>query len=715
MSLARYVLGVVALACVLGSLGSAALSLRRRYLTGFSGAPARLAETVVTLALLTAVLELLGALGLFRLGPIVLASVLVGAGTTLAARSPVRGGTPRLVPSETATRPLIRALALVLAGLVLAEWAVPTLHSYDVGIRAFDSLWYHMPWAATFAQTGHVTPLNFTDVEYLTPFYPAGAELLHGFGIVMLGRDALSPGLNLVFLPLVLLAAWCVGRPRGLGAATMSGAALALGTPMMRFSQAGSAANDVVGVFFLIAAVALLVNTIWASAPADEHERGALGGPGVVAPLSLAALAAGLAIATKLSLLAPVLALSAGVVMLARPGRRRSLGGVWVAGVAVAGGFWYLRNLIAVGNPLPWLSFGVLPTPAAPLQAHTAFSVLHYAADGRIWSRFFEPGLADGLGPLWPLLLAAAILGPLACVARGPDRPTRVLGLVSLAGLLAYALTPESAAGPGGDPIGFAFNLRYAAPWLTLALAVTPLAAWRAGRYVAEATVVVIALLLAATLAQSRLWPGGYTTAGLLLGAAVAAVALLARAARERWTRAAHPRLVLLAAPALALVAAGAALGYAGERHYLRGRYVYAPHVSSLASLWQWFRGVHGARVGIVGTFGGFFAYPLFGLDGSNRVAYVARHGPHGSFTALTSCGQWRAAVNRGHFRYLVTTPARDPWHPSRLLASPEGSWTAGDPAARIVFRSRAGAQPITVFALRGALTPSACRVGARR
>jgi hypothetical protein len=707
VSLGRFLLGVAALLCVIGSLGSASLALRRRYMTGWSDAPARLAETVIGVALLTAVLELLGTLGLFRLGPIVIASVLLGAGTTWAVRAPAGDLTPP-VPSHPAGRPLIGAVALVLAGLVVAEWAVPTLHSYDVGIRAFDSLWYHMPWAATFAQTGHITRLSFTDVEYLTPFYPAGAELLHGFGIAMLGRDTLSPGLNLVFLPPALLAAWCIGRPRGLGVASMSGAALALATPMMRFSQAGSAANDVVGVFFLIAAVALVLNTIWASAPGDEHEVGALGGPGALAPLLLAALAAGLAIAAKLSLLAPVLALSAGVVVLARPGRRVPVGGVWLGGVAVAGGFWYLRNLITVGNPLPWLSFGVLPTPAAPLQAHTAFSILHYATDGRIWSRFFQPGLADGLGPLWPVLLAAAVLGPLACVVRGPGRATRVLGLVSLACLLGYVLTPESAAGPGGHPVGFAFNLRYAAPWLTLALAATPLAAWRAGRYAAEVAVGALATVLAVTLSQSRLWPSGYTVAGLLLGAGVVAVALLSPAGRERW-RDGHRRLGLLVAPALALVLAVTALGYAGERHYLRGRYVFAPHVSSLAGLWQWFRGVHRARVGLVGTFGGFFSYPLFGLDGSNRVVYVARRGPHGSFTAITSCRRWRSSVNQGHFAYVVTTPARDPWHPSRLLASPEGSWTAGDPAARIVFRSRAGEQPVTVFALRGALTPAGC------
>ena len=39
-----------------------------------------------------------------------------------------------------------------------AEWSAPTLQSYDVGIRTFDSLWYHLPWAASFAQTGHITP-----------------------------------------------------------------------------------------------------------------------------------------------------------------------------------------------------------------------------------------------------------------------------------------------------------------------------------------------------------------------------------------------------------------------------------------------------------------------------------------------------------------------------------------------------------------------------
>ena len=49
-----------------------------------------------------------------------------------------------------------------------------------------------------------------------------------------------------------------------------------------------------------------------------------------------------------------------------------------------------------------------------------------------------------------------------------------MLGLVALVSLAAYLITPETAAGPAGDPAGFAFNLRYAAPALALSLAVLP-------------------------------------------------------------------------------------------------------------------------------------------------------------------------------------------------------------------------------------------------
>ena len=695
---ARYALGAAALIVVVGGVGLAAVGLRRRWLGDWTRTPARLAEVVIGLAILIGILEVLGAIGLFALAPIVIACGLAGLGGLRALtdtqvarhRYADRGASPLTV------------LAVLAGATVIAEWSALTIQSYDVGIRGFDSLWYHLPRAASFAQTGNVTSLRFTDVEYLTPFYPATAEMLHGLGIVLLGRDTLSPGINIVWLALTLLAAYCIGRPRGVGAATAIGAALATGTTMMDYSQAGSAANDVVAVFFMLAAVAVLVT---------EPERAAV--------RVLAAIAAGLAVGTKLTVLAPVLALTVGVIAIAPKGRRISSAALWLVPLIIAGGFWYLRNLIAVGNPLPWTSFaGILPTPAAPLQQHTGYSVAHYLTSTHFWSAFAQEALAAGLGRWWWAVLAVAIVGPLLCLV--PERRSgrnvqhrdvsshavvRMLGFVALFSLAAYLITPETAAGPKGDPLGFAFNLRYLAPALALALAVAPLAPMLAPPHAQTGVVVLLAILLAGTVAEPALWPSTHAAGAIAIAAAaLAVVALIVLAPR--------PRTAVAIAVAAALVLAGAAAGYRLQGHYLRGRYAYQPDVSYLAKVWALFRTVHDARVGVVGTFGGFFSYPIYGLDVSNHVTYVAQRGPHGSFTPITTCARWRAQVNSDHLKYIITTPARDPWHPSTLSPSPETRWTATDPAATAVFTERALGQPIVVFRLSGPLDLTGCPQG---
>ena len=419
-SLGRYALGAAGLAVICAALSFAAVAIRRRALADWTGAPARLAETVIGLALLIGILELLGAVGLFAFVPVLAASVLAAllarrwaslrsaslpddlaagpkgeagmpSGPSPRAGRPVRSGT------ATTTAWLATVLALLAAATVLAEWGALSIQSYNVGIRGFDSLWYHLPWAASFAQTGNVVSLRFTDVEYLTPFYPATAEMLHGLGIVLLGRDTLSPGFNLVWLALTLLAAYCIGRPRGVGAATLLGAALAMATTMMDYSQAGAAANDIVAVFFLLAAVALLMTA-----------------PEQPAALVLAAVAAGLAVGVKLTVLAPVLALTIGVVAIAPRGRRRATAGLWLGPLILAGGFWYARNLIAVGNPIPWTSLrGVLPTPTPALQQHTGFSVAHYLGSTHLWSRLRRAGAR---------VRARARGGGRSSPSRSPDR-----------------------------------------------------------------------------------------------------------------------------------------------------------------------------------------------------------------------------------------------------------------------------------------------------
>ncbi len=683
MSLGRYALGAACLLVVLASLVLAAVNVRRHWLADWTGAPARLAEIVIALATLVAILELLGTVGWFELAPIVAACAAAGGASLLLAPD-----------ARRASRPPRRATGLVGAGIavavtaaVAAEWTGPTLQAYDVGIRTFDSVWYHLPWAASFAQTGHITPLRFTDIEYLTAFYPATSEMLHGLGIVLFRHDTLSPVLNLIWAMLALFTAWCVGRARGAGAAATAGVAVVLATPMMNSSQAGSAANDVVGMFFLLASVALV-----------------LAGDGRTPALVLAAVAAGLAIGTKLSMVAPALALAVGMVAIAPRDRRGTTASVWLAALVLAGGYWYARNLIAVGNPLPWSSLGILPTPAAPLQQHTGFAVAHYLTSSMAWKDFFEPGLAAGLARWWTVILAFAVVGPVLCLLPGAGGTVRMLGLVALVSLAAYLITPETAAGPAGDPAGFAFNLRYAAPALALCFAVLPLAPAFDGPGRQSALVVALAIVLLATVTKGSLWPHRHVLGIVLVAAALSAagVALVAMSGRA-------PARLLVGSVAALLLLAGAAAGYGWQRHYLHGRYQFNPGVSYLSHVWDFFRTVHHARVGVVGTFGGFFSYPLWGLDDSNHVQYVGARGPHGSFEAIATCRQWREALNNGRYQYVVTTPARDPWHPKRLAPSPESGWTRSDRAAKLVLSRRAKGQPIAVYRIRGRMHPAAC------
>ncbi len=696
-TVSRYLLGVAALLITFGSLGVAAVVVRRRYLAGFDGALARLAEVVTGLALLTLMLELLGAVGLFSLVPIVVASLLIG---VVAARriglAPRRGAATPTTRDDAAPTtypapgpPLLAAVAVAATAVLFAEWGAITLQSYDFGIRTFDSVWYHLPWAAWFAQTGHVTPLRFTDVEYLTAFYPATAELFHGLGIVVFARDTASPGLNLVWLGLVLLAGYCIGRPRGVGTLTLTATALAMAVPAIDISQAGSAANDVVGVFFVLAAVALLLNA-----------------GGSRAAFVLAAMSAGLAVAVKLSMLGPVAALTIGAIATSPRRDRRVATILWLVPLLISGGFWYLRNLIAVGNPLPWVHVPGLARPAPPLQQHTGFSIAHYLASSHAWDAYFQPGLASGLGPWWYAILAMTIAGPLLCLLPGADCTVRMLALVALTSLVAYLFTPETAAGPDGQPLGFAFNLRYTAPVLALSLPLLPLAPVLDGARRRLALDAGLIAVLTATLAQGRLWPARQAGGAIGVALAVLFVAamrtVVAGHARRDRRRPLSPA-VTVAGAACALVAA-ITLGYPWQQHYLHGRYAFHRGVSSLAPVWAFFRGLHRARVALVGTFGGFFSYPLFGIDDSNRVEYLGHRGPRGSFTSIRSCSEWRAAVNAGHFRYVVTTPARDPWHPKPLHPSPERRWTTTDASARLVYTHSAFGQPISIFELRGPL-----------
>ena len=268
---------------------------------------------------------------------------------------------------------------------------------------------------------------------------------------------------------------------------------------------------------------------------------------------------------------------------------------MWVLGAFATGGLWYVRNLAVTGNPLPWLrSIGPidLPSPDQAFGLRPDFAVVHYLGNGDVWSDRFLPGLHVELGDLWPLLLALALAGMVTSIVRPAVPVVRVLGLAALAGAVAYAYTPLSAAGPEDDPVAFATNLRWLAPFLALGVALLPLLPLRARRLpgillaVALLAIGAVNLDLSSWADDANLLPALAIALGLV-GAGLGAIAI----ARSRL-----PGVVAVAAACVAAVVFAAVYSpEAGD--YLGNRFRSGPPGSELGAAFDWARSVRGARI----------------------------------------------------------------------------------------------------------------------
>ncbi len=225
---------------------------------GLDGPPGVLAEIVIALSVVIVTAELLGTIGLFAPVPVV--AVFVGIGVVAAytqRRAPRdRDAAPRLTVAEPEKIPWSRYAAIIAVAVAAASWSTRTIDSLHRGMTATtDTLWYHLPYRARFAQSGFTSHLHYPDGGSYTAFFPASAELLHGLGILLLGNDVLSPLLNLGWLAVALFAAWCLGRPFGVGCVALVGVTFVLTTPQLILDDAGSGLNDVVSVALLLASL----------------------------------------------------------------------------------------------------------------------------------------------------------------------------------------------------------------------------------------------------------------------------------------------------------------------------------------------------------------------------------------------------------------------------------------------------------------------------
>ena len=715
VSLGSYLLGAAELAAVALSVAFSAYRLRARLLPAWTGAPGRLVETVTAVALLIWISELLGTVGLLYPGLLVASCLLAAAVLALwleRAAAPAEVAPP---PRESGWQ-LVVTLAVI--AIVVFHWAVTTKHALDRGIFNFDSLWYHMPFAADMAQSHSTVGMDHVETIFTNWFYPQNSELLHAVGILLTGRDTLSLFLNFGWLAVGFLAAWCVGRPYGRGSLAVVAAAILLECHTLVVRDPGAAKNDLAAAALLLAAIAVLVTAWNARSGKNGTTAAELLPPMEVKALprlepgwglAVAGLAVGLAAGTRVTVLAMAAALSLAVLVLAPVGRRWAAA-VWWFGPAFAGGaFWYLRNLVVAGNPLPEIEhLGpiALPHPERLQEGRPDFSIVHYATDTGVWRHYFSPGLHEAFGALWPLVVAGAALAALVALVSGRDRIVRWIGGIALFGLLAYLFTPLSAAGAEGEPVGFGINIRYVIPALLAGIVLLPLPRFfddRRRQWGLMAVLVVV--FLVSDRPDDALHDSARVFALLFVVLAVVVPAGLWLLRERRGAQLAFAGG--LAVLALAIVA----IGYPVQRHYLDGRFANTGSREEqipgmdLDSTYRWARGIEDARIGLAGTTAGFAGYGLYGTDLSNEVRYLGAEGPHGAFNAIPTCSQFRAAVNAADLDYLVTSPFLNFLHPGDPISSPEARWLRGEGAVSPVLRSG----PVTVWKVAGPLDPGAC------
>lgn len=635
----QYLLGIAQILALVGFATLGATAARRRWASELTGSTAALGTIVLAAALLIWVAELLGSFGAFSALPYLLATGIAAVGLWgFSGGWRGRGGAEngRRAPARRPPHDRVRPrppipfvpvlISLTIALIAVLNFADGVHAKLGTGMTGFDSTWYHGPFAAGFHASGDTWGLHHIAPQFMAWFYPANSELFHAIGMNAFDRDLLSPLLNLGWFLCCLLACWAIGRPYRMGPATLALGALALSVPALA-DQAGEARNDIVGIFFLLAAVAILL---------DRRPAG-FGG------IALIGLAAGLAAGTKLNFLLPS---AAGL------------------GALAGGGYWYLRNLVHSGNPLPWfdqLGPIALPGPSQELGGREQHSVLSYLTDGSVWSDWFLPGLRDGLGIVWPLLLVLALAGLALCLSRRAEPALRVAALVGLAAGLSWLVAPTSASGPEGIPRGFESGLRYLAPALVLGMALLP-------------TTPAI---------RSRL-------AGFSGSTRFPRVTL--PPATERVTN-----LVAVSLSVGLLAAIG--VGYLVQRDYLRDRYANPTFTTpGLNAAFRWATPLTDARIATTST----RQYPLFGTELSNEIDFVGETRPQGGFVAPDSCRAWRRLIDEGGYDYVVASFDRvEPGEPDYSLSA---AWTEG-PGVEVVL----AVPPTKVLRLSGPLDPKGC------
>ncbi|MBN8867049.1 MAG: hypothetical protein J0H98_05810 [Solirubrobacterales bacterium] len=693
MSFGQYLVGCVGLFAGLAAVSVIGGVLRSRLVPGWTGPVAWLVAGLLAVGAAIGPALILGSFGLLTgWSWLLLTALLAVAAWRWRERIPAAGARPELVsvPASAGLTIVGTGIAAGAFGSFVAGIAI----RLGTGMTGFDSTWYHGPFAAGIAQGGDTFTLHQLAPQFLSWFYPQNSEVIHALGMMSFGNDLLSIFLNLGWFLACLLAAWCIGRPYGAAPISLAGVALILGSIAMS-DQAGEARNDIVGTFFILAALAVLIN-------ASAGGRRITLGPALVVTL-----AAGMAAGTKVNFIPAALALLAGAVVLAEPARRLRTTLSGVGALILGGGYWYLRNLVQSGNPLPWINHVgplQLPGPDQDVGGRDAGSVWGYLTDTDVIRHWFFPGFGDGFGSGWILLGLLALAGLVLCFGRDSGPARRTGAAVGLALVLAWLVAPTSASGPTGEPNGFVSGLRYLAPALAVCLALLGSAVGQRGGRARWLTMGLLLLLAPFTIALGDGWDVKDWLvafgAGAVFWLASLAVFGIWRVGSRQHRFAARSTHRIIAWSAAAVLLFLLLCGQGVQRYYFDHRYASPDFtIPALADAFVWAR--HNTTELRIGT-NATRQYPLWGKDLDNHVQFIGIKRPHGGFVEAETCPEFIAAANSGGYDYLVLTMDREG---QKLKQPRELSWIADDPAVRPVQVAEGGG----VVRLDGPLSLSTC------
>jgi hypothetical protein len=648
MPLSDYLVGLGFLGLTLVAAALAATFVVRRRLQHLDVTLSALAWGLVATAAVVFSHLVPLALGVLSRWTVLAAALLTAAG---AARLPRKAapGPPDALPVAAPSPPAARWVAAIL-WLVVAGWIVAWLRPRaTTPIDGTDMLTFDLPIMGTWVQDG--TVWQVVDFQPLQPHgaYPHNGDLVLLSTVLPWKSDVLIRFALVPFLVMLAAATYALARELGATAAAALGVgAVAVTLPVVLSTTLYQGVPDAV---------------LWATFSTGALFLVRSRRTGMRADLVLAGLGLGLAFGTKWygpPAVAVVLAVWGASLLLDRRALRAVAreSAIVLAIIAVAGGFWLVRNAIEYGSPLfpsPLAPLG-FDTPDDPLREQLDHKVAEYLTDGAVVGDYVWPAFRERFGA-GGLFVPLALLAGLVALARRPNdtvnAPVAVVAASTLI-VVVYALLPYSALGPEGSPINMGANTRYALPGLFLAIA--GLAALVARGRIGEAVVLTLAAVSVLDgLRRPPLDPGGGRI--LLWGALIALVAAASRALwRRRETLRSWPRPAVVAA-ALVLLVGVAGGGYRAQQSFHEKRYRDDPTFSWIAE-----NAPSGRRVATAGRWslvGPPPTWPMYGPRIRNEVRHLARTS-EGQTLAYDEYGDWRRAVAAFDLVLMGRWPSRE-------------------------------------------------------